>query len=193
MTPNEPVKVGDTLYLDNGTRNAPLWLAVKVTRITGTFIETEGLAEGTTLQWNLGRSDLRGTSWKERGRADSYYGRYAYRRPMGEDVSAITPAEARTKIEAERAEAQQREQERRGAILAERGLRGLILDALETDRGIASLHLRSVRNSLPESERDDYYNEVERLLGDTFEQLRNMRERVKSYGEQLKSLSERGW
>ena len=109
MTPNEPVKVGDTLYFDNGTRNAPLWL------------------------------------------------------------------------------------DRRDAILADRGLRGLILDALETEQGIASLHLRSVRNSLPESERDDYYNEVERLLGDTFEQLRNMRKRVKSYGEQLESLSERGW
>ena len=192
MTPNEPVKVGDTLYLDNGTRNAPLWLAVKVTRITGTFIETEGLAEGTTLQWTLGRSDIRGTSWKERGRADSYYGKYVYREPLG-DATAISPAEARTKIEAEREEARQREQDRRDAILADRGLRGLILDALETEQGIASLHLRSVRNSLPESERDDYYNEVERLLGDTFEQLRNMRKRVKSYGEQLESLSERGW
>lgn len=185
----EPIKVGDTVYLDPRTPDK-LPDGTKVSRIyTVKAVNQRVITLEDDSKWSVGRDGLTGFFFKEYGRGDSWTAPYIRRGQP--HLKAISPDEFRTIWGEHNHERDLARQQGLRDLIERAGLTGAILTTLQqpSPTGWQRGELRDLRKANPKPEEWDAA--VEDALLTLASKLGDIRQTLGSISERLINLTER--
>lgn len=185
----EPIKVGDTVYLDPHVADK-LPDGTKVSRTyTVKAVNKRVITLDDDSKWSVGRDGLTGSSFKAFGRVESYTAPYIRRGQP--HLKAITPAEFRRIWEEHNHEADLAKRQGYRELIRVAGLTGAILTTLQqpSKTGWQRGELRGLREANPLPEEWDIA--VEDALLTLASKLGDIRQTLGSISERLINLTER--